>query len=72
MPQNLAGEPEFSGPTVVLSASGDGDINTPEIAAGEGTMNAMAMDRDGQLCCCAISCGAWASLVDDRSLVHKR
>jgi hypothetical protein len=34
--------------------------------------NATALDRNGQLCCCAVSSGVWASLVGDRFLVHER
>src|SRR5262249_43600224 len=29
--------------------------------------NATALDRNGQLCCCAVSSGAWASLVGTAS-----
>src|SRR5262249_16107930 len=34
--------------------------------------NAAALGSNGQLCCCAVSSGAWASLVGDRFLVHER
>jgi len=40
--------------------------------AGAGTINATALGRNGQLCCCAVSCGVWTSLVGDRFLVHER
>jgi hypothetical protein len=56
--------------TVVFSAVAA--ALTPEVAASEGTMNAMALGGNGQLCCCAISSVVGPSLVGDCFLVRER